>query len=70
MVEFGPLRAGRHDTAERRQSIRKGREKGCSVYIPAEDLIAAGFDPADPPPFYRTFARHKRSVIVNLYREQ
>ncbi len=64
---------GRHDARARRRSQRQGRRKGCFVYITAEDLVDAGFNPADPPPFYLT-AGHQRSrnagsVIVSLYRE-
>jgi hypothetical protein len=63
---------GRYDKAERKQSTRKQREKGCTIYITAEELKAAGFDPDGPPPFYRIHG-HKRSrnagsVIVSLYR--
>lgn len=69
-----PSRRGRpYDAARRRRGARRPGEKGISVYIPAEELEAAGFSPADPPPFYRTHG-HKRSqnagsVIVSLYRE-
>jgi hypothetical protein len=67
-------RAGRpYDPAARRKATRSGPERGCRVYIPADELRAAGFDPEGPPPFYRTVG-HKRSakagsVIVSLYRE-
>jgi hypothetical protein len=44
------------------------------VYIPADVLRDAGFDPSDPPPFYRTVgyqrSRNAGSVIVSLYRER
>lgn len=64
------LTAGRYDAAMRRRAIRKQREKGCSVYIPAEVLIAAGIDPDGPVPWYRTWpAPGRPRVIVNLYRE-
>lgn len=65
--------AGRHDHAERRQSLRKGRERGCSIYIPEEVLRALGIEPDDPPPFYRTWPGPKRTnptVLVQLYRER
>jgi hypothetical protein len=43
------------------------------VYIPAEVLVAAGFSPNEPPPFYRLVgfqrSRYAGSVIVSLYRE-
>ncbi len=67
------LPEGRHDSAMRRRAQRHGREGGCRVYIPAEALVEAGFNPADDAPYYTTrgFRRSKngRSVIVSLYRE-
>lgn len=64
----------RYDSAARRQSVRKGRERGCWVYIPAEELRKAGVDVDGPPPFFRTsgYQRSKsgRSVIVELYGER
>lgn len=62
------------DRGMRRQATRGGRDKGCRVYIPAEELKAAGFDPNGPAPFYRTTG-YKRSanghtVIVSLYKER
>jgi len=62
----------RHDPAMRRKSRRQGRQRGCTVDIPAEVLRAVGIDPADPPPFYRTWPGPKRTnptVLVQLYRE-
>lgn len=64
---------GKHDHAARRRAVRKQRERGCSVYIPAELLEAVGIDPTSEPPFYRTWAGPKRTnptVLVVLYREQ
>lgn len=62
-----------YDPGIRRRSLRRRRERGCTVYIPAEVLIAAGFDPNEPPPYYRLngYARSANagSVIVSLYRE-
>jgi hypothetical protein len=60
---------GRHDPAMRRRSIRKGRETGCSVYIPGEALARAGFAPSDPPPFYRVWGGKRGRYVVVLYRE-
>jgi hypothetical protein len=61
------------DTARRRKSRRAQRQRGCMVYIPAEVLIAAGFDPNEPPPYYRAHgyqrSRNAGSVIISLYRE-
>lgn len=61
--------AGRHDQAARRRSQRSRREKGCWVYIPAEQLERANIDPNDDPPYFRTWNGARRSIIVNLYRE-
>lgn len=65
--------SGRHDPAERRRATRKQREKGCSIYIPAEALHAAGFTPGGELPFYRTFPvkdGRRATVLVRLYREK
>lgn len=62
-----------YDTARRRKATRGGRDKGCRVYIPQEELERAGIDPNDPPPFYRVrgFRRSRNgcTAIVSLYRE-
>ena len=67
------VRAGRYDPAERKQATRGGRDKGCRVYIAAEELERAGFDPNGPPPYYRVTgyqrSRNAGSAIVSLYRE-
>lgn len=57
----------RYDEAQRRRSLRKGGEKGVSVYIPAAALVKAGIDPEGPPPLYRTWGRSRGSVLVRLY---
>lgn len=59
---------GRYDAQERKQALRKQREKGCSVYIAAEELLAAGFDPEGPPPFYRVWGASRGGVFVRLYK--
>jgi hypothetical protein len=63
--------AGRHDQGARRRAVRRGRETGCWVYIPGEQLDRCGI-PAErgqPPPFYRTWDGRKRTVLVQLYEE-
>lgn len=62
--------AGRHDAALRKQSTRGGRDKGCRVYIAAEQLEAAGIDPNGPAPFYRVWAGPRGRFIVTLYPER
>ena len=59
----------RSDPAMRRKAQRSGRERGCWVYIPAENLQAAGFDVAGPAPLYRVWGGRRGSLLVTLYRE-
>lgn len=63
------MTAGRYDSGARRRSKRKGRERGCWVYVPAEELVKAGHDPQGAPPFYRTWGTKSGGVFVRLYRE-
>jgi len=60
---------GQYDRARRRRSVRRGRERGCWVYIPQAELQKAGVD--DVLPWYRTWGSKVRGarVTVNLYRE-
>jgi hypothetical protein len=64
-----PRAAGRHDYGLRRRAKRSGREKGCWAYIPAEALEQVGFDPDDPPPFYRIWPSSRGGLFVRLYKE-
>lgn len=57
-----------YDPARRRRCVRKGRERGVWVFVPAEELRNAGFDPKDDPPFYRVWSR-KRAALIQLYKE-
>jgi hypothetical protein len=61
--------AGKYDAVARRQSKRTGRERGCWLYVPADELEKAGIDPHGPAPFYRTWGSPRGSVMVRLYRE-
>lgn len=61
--------SGRHDPAMRRQSTRGGRDKGCRVYIAAEQLAAAGYDPHGPAPYYRIWPASRGGLYVRLYKE-
>lgn len=63
------MNAGRYDSGARRRSKRKGRERGCWVYIPAEELAKAGHDPQAAPPLYRTWGTKSGGVLVRLYHE-
>ena len=59
----------KYDSSARRRAQRRGRERGCSVYIPAEELVKAGYDPDGPAPFYRTWGSPSGGVFVRLYRQ-
>lgn len=63
-------RNGRHDPAVRRKSIRKQREKGCSIYITADDLRRAGIPADGLPPLYRVWAGRRRGLTITLYRAE
>lgn len=53
----------------RKRALRKGRERGCSVYLAAEQLQAAGV-PLDRPLYYRVWeAPGRPRFVVNLYTE-
>jgi hypothetical protein len=62
----------RHDAAHRRKSKRAGRERGCWLYIPFEQLEECGFKRDEPPPFYLTWpdSGGRPRLMVNLYREE
>lgn len=60
-----------YDSARRRKAARVQRQKGCRVYIPAEDLDALGFGDTWPL-FFRTWPGPKRknpSVVVQFFIE-
>jgi hypothetical protein len=70
-VRFTIGRAGVYDQARRRRAVRKGRERGCWVYIPAEELARTRIGVGEAPPFYRTFGRDGgATVVVALYAEE
>lgn len=63
--------SGKRDQARRVRSQRRGRGRGVWVYISAEQLAAAGFQPHEPPPLYRVWESSdgRPRFMVNLYRE-
>ncbi|HWE82788.1 MAG TPA: hypothetical protein VG265_14150 [Gaiellaceae bacterium] len=75
MSELGVALAGRvvqasgYDRVRRRRAQRKQREKGVSLYVPAEELVRAGIDPDGPEPFYRVWGVPGGRVLVNFYDE-
>jgi len=54
--------SGRHDAALRRKAQRRGRERGCWVYIAADPVSSV-----DPPPEYRVWGGRRGRYIVTLY---
>lgn len=56
-----------YDPTQHRQSIRRPRERGVSIFIPESELRAAGIDPDALPPAYRVWGRRSGSVMVRLY---
>lgn len=59
---------GIYDLARRRQSVRKGRERGCWVYIPKDELVKTGFGEGDPPG-YRVWGDRGGRIVIQLYAE-
>ena len=55
---------GRFDQGEWKQALRKQRERGCSIYISAEQLAAMGIDPHGPAPQYRVWGSQDRPRAV------
>jgi hypothetical protein len=58
----------RYDDAAARQTIRRGRERGVWVFVPAAELRKAGVDPHGPAPKYRVWGTARGGVMVRLYR--
>jgi hypothetical protein len=64
------LPAGRYDALARRLASRRGRERGCHVYIAAEELQRAGWPLDGPPPFYRVWGSSRGGLFIRLYAER
>lgn len=69
MASAAPQANSKYDSGARRRAQRRGRERGCWVFIPSEELRKAGYDPAGEPPFYRTWGTARGGVFVRLYRK-
>lgn len=60
--------AGSYDAARRRRGVRQGRERGCWVYIPADELVKTGTELEAPPPDYRVWGNARGRVVLQLYK--
>ena len=61
----------RYDPAYRRRGLRAGRQRGFTVYIPAEEAERVGYGPDGPPPYYRLEPdEERRTILVRLYRDR
>lgn len=58
----------RYDSRARRKSKRAGRERGCWVYIAAEELERAGWSKDEPAPLYTVRVYRRGTALVNLFR--
>jgi hypothetical protein len=58
-----------YDAARRRRTVRRGRERGCWLYIAADELVKAGVDLDAPPPWYRVWGSRRGGLVVRLYAE-
>lgn len=60
-----------YDPARRRRTVSRGRERGCWVYVPAEELAKTNWQGKGPPPFYRLWARARgRTVTVQFFGDE
>lgn len=60
---------GRHDSGVRRKAQRRGRERGCWVYLAGEQLQRAGLALGDVTPWYRVWGGQRGRYVVVLYPE-
>jgi hypothetical protein len=60
-----------YDAAESRQSVRRGRERGVWVFVPAAELRKTGIDPHDSAPQYKVWGMPKAkgtgAAMVRFY---
>jgi len=63
------LKAGRADAAARRKAQRRGRERGCWVYITAEQLARSEVGAGGSVPWYRIWGGQRGRYVVTLYAE-
>lgn len=48
--------------------MRKQRERGCWIYVPQEELRAAGWPDDADPPWYRVWGSSRGGLMVRFYR--
>jgi len=68
-LSAGGATPGKYDPAARRRGVRRGAERGCWLFVPADELRKAGVDPYSDPPSYRTWGSARGSVVVRFYKE-
>lgn len=61
----------RYDRARRKRAVRKGAERGCWIFLPADELRKTGIDPHGSVPWYRVWGSSRKDggLTVRLYRE-
>lgn len=59
----------RYDPAVRRRAVRRGRERGCWVYIALDELRKAGIDPDAPPPLYKAWGSPGGGAFLRFYQD-
>ena len=69
-AERPSTRNTKYDHAALRNGVRRGRERGCWVYIPAEELEKAGIDPFGQSPRYQLWPGRKRTILVQLHKRE
>jgi hypothetical protein len=62
-----PQELARYDPAASRQSVRRGRERGVWIFVPAHELRKVGIDPHADPPRYRLWGTSKGGIMARLY---
>lgn len=65
-----PERHGKYDAGKRRRAVRAARQRGVSIYIPADELRKAGIDPDGPRPWYRVWGSKSGGFFGRLYRSE
>lgn len=66
MSERDYATTGRYDPAAPRKTIRRGRERGCWLYIPAAMLRQSGIPLDAPVPSYRLWCGERGRLVVTL----